>query len=160
MHTACNLTSRILLATAAPAAYASCRIAPAPTDAYGSTYRYVRVCPDGTGRYRISAINADGSTELTVLDATTGRPVPLTGIPAGQNFIPGQGAYDRFDHSSKGWALCTNNTWRVTDALELTFGLRYRDDTKKLFAQYRTTPPGLAAAVLRYWAKTFLVSSL
>jgi hypothetical protein len=34
--------------------YASCRIAPAPTNAYGSEYRYVRVCPDGTGRYRIT----------------------------------------------------------------------------------------------------------
>lgn len=36
-----------------------------------------------TGRYRISAVNADGSTQLTILDTTTGRPVPLTGVPAG-----------------------------------------------------------------------------
>ena len=36
-----------------------------------------------SGRYRISAVNADGSTQLTVLDTTTGRPVPLTGVPAG-----------------------------------------------------------------------------
>jgi hypothetical protein len=34
--------------------YAACRIAPAPTDAYGQTYHYVRVCPDSTGRYRIT----------------------------------------------------------------------------------------------------------
>jgi len=70
----------------------------------------------------------------------------LTGIPVGQNFIPGTGAYDRFDHSNKGWALFTNNTWHVTDALELTFGLRYSDDTKKVFSQYRNTAPGLACA--------------
>ncbi|MGE5501541.1 MAG: hypothetical protein ACM3W4_06415 [Ignavibacteriales bacterium] len=41
-------------ATAPSPQYASCRLAPAPTDAYGQTYRYVRVCPDADGRYRIT----------------------------------------------------------------------------------------------------------
>lgn len=31
-----------------------CRLAPAPVDAYGRDIRYVRVCPDGDGRYRIT----------------------------------------------------------------------------------------------------------
>jgi hypothetical protein len=31
-----------------------CRLAPAPVDAYGRDIRYVRVCPDSTGRYRIT----------------------------------------------------------------------------------------------------------
>jgi hypothetical protein len=31
-----------------------CRLAPAPIDAYGRDYRYVRVCPDQDGRYRIT----------------------------------------------------------------------------------------------------------
>lgn len=31
-----------------------CRLAPAPVDSYGQDYRYVRVCPDGDGRYRIT----------------------------------------------------------------------------------------------------------
>ena len=31
-----------------------CRLAPAPIDSYGNDYRYVRVCPDGNGRYRIT----------------------------------------------------------------------------------------------------------
>jgi outer membrane receptor protein involved in Fe transport len=70
----------------------------------------------------------------------------LTGLPAGTNYIPGQGSYDRFDHSSTGWALFTNNTWHVTEALEVTFGLRYTDDTKKVFSQYRNTAPGNACA--------------
>lgn len=70
----------------------------------------------------------------------------LTGIPAGQNFIPGQGSLDTFDHSTKGFAVFTNNTWHVTDALELTVGLRYTDETKKVFAQYNNTAPGLACA--------------
>jgi hypothetical protein len=30
-----------------------CRLAPAPINSYGSDYRYVRVCPDPDGRYRI-----------------------------------------------------------------------------------------------------------
>lgn len=36
-----------------------------------------------SGRYRVSALNADASTELTLLDTTTGRPVQLAGMPAG-----------------------------------------------------------------------------
>lgn len=31
-----------------------CRLAPAPIDEYGQDYRYVRVCPDRDGRYRIT----------------------------------------------------------------------------------------------------------
>jgi hypothetical protein len=31
-----------------------CRLAPAPVDAYGRDVRYVRVCPDANGRYRIT----------------------------------------------------------------------------------------------------------
>jgi hypothetical protein len=31
-----------------------CRLAPAPVDASGSDYRYVRVCPDASGRYRVT----------------------------------------------------------------------------------------------------------
>ncbi len=36
-----------------------------------------------SGRYRVSALNADASTELTLLDTVAGRPVRLTGVPAG-----------------------------------------------------------------------------
>jgi hypothetical protein len=31
-----------------------CRLAPAPVDSYSQDYRYVRVCPDNEGRYRIT----------------------------------------------------------------------------------------------------------
>lgn len=40
--------------TPTPSMYANCRLAPAPTTAYGSEYRYVRVCPDENRRYRIT----------------------------------------------------------------------------------------------------------
>jgi len=36
-----------------------------------------------TGRYRVAAVNADGSTEVTILDTQTNRPVRLSGVPAG-----------------------------------------------------------------------------
>tara|TARA_R110002167_G_scaffold6962_10_gene32862 strand:+ start:1470 stop:3380 length:1911 start_codon:yes stop_codon:yes gene_type:complete len=42
---------------------------------------YVSYSP--SGRYRVSALNADASTELTILDTTTGRPFRLTGMPDG-----------------------------------------------------------------------------
>lgn len=36
-----------------------------------------------TGRYRVSGLNADAKTELTLLDATSNQPVALTGLPDG-----------------------------------------------------------------------------
>ena len=42
---------------------------------------YVAFSP--SGRYRVSAVNADASTELTLLDTTTNQPVALTGVPDG-----------------------------------------------------------------------------
>lgn len=32
-----------------------CRLAAAPVDAYGRDYRYVRVCPDEDGSYRVTS---------------------------------------------------------------------------------------------------------
>jgi dipeptidyl aminopeptidase/acylaminoacyl peptidase len=36
-----------------------------------------------SGRYRVSGVNQDASTILTILDQTSGRPVAITGAPAG-----------------------------------------------------------------------------
>jgi len=36
-----------------------------------------------SGRYRVSAVNADGSTRLTITDTRTGHPLRLTGVPSG-----------------------------------------------------------------------------
>lgn len=36
-----------------------------------------------SGRYRVSVINADASSELTLLDTRTGEPVAFNGLPAG-----------------------------------------------------------------------------
>ncbi|MFN3668874.1 MAG: TonB-dependent receptor [Brevundimonas sp.] len=79
-----------------------------------------------------------------------GTPIPVPGLGlvpanllcAGQNFIapvvPGQsiaagsGYQDRYGQSSDAFAIFTNNTWRVTDQLELTLGLRYTRETKEM----------------------------
>lgn len=37
----------------------------------------------GSGRYRVSAINQDATTNLTILDQTENKPLTLTGVPAG-----------------------------------------------------------------------------
>ena len=36
-----------------------------------------------SGRYRVSSLNADGSTEVTITDTTTGQPIAVSGIPGG-----------------------------------------------------------------------------
>jgi len=54
---------------------------------------------------------------------------PLPGAPLN---IVGQGVADHYSQSSKSVALFTNNSWRVTDQLELTLGLRYTMDDKRL----------------------------
>ncbi|RZJ93561.1 MAG: S9 family peptidase, partial [Brevundimonas sp.] len=43
--------------------------------------QYVFYSP--SGRYRVSALNADAKTELTLLDTTTNAAVPMTGLPEG-----------------------------------------------------------------------------
>lgn len=50
----------------------------------------------------------------------------------GPGFIVGQGFADVYDQESTSIALFTNNTWRVTDQFDLTFGLRYTQDEKTL----------------------------
>ncbi|WCT72889.1 alpha/beta fold hydrolase [Sphingomonas naphthae] len=40
------------------------------------------------GRYRLSALNADASSMLTIVDTKTGQPLKLTGIPAGDLGAP------------------------------------------------------------------------
>ena len=86
-----------------------------------------------------------------LLSATSPTPNPatvslLTGLPFGTNFPAGAGPRDSFDHNSKGWALFTNNSWKVTEALELTLGLRYSDDEKTVRSHYTNAAPASACA--------------
>lgn len=52
----------------------------------------------------------------------------------GPGFIVGQGYRDVYDQSSTSYAIFTNNSWHVTDAFDITLGLRYTMDDKSLDA--------------------------
>lgn len=53
-------------------------------------------------------------------------------LPGAPVNILGQGVVDHYSQRSESVALFTNNSWRVTDQLELTLGLRYTLDNKRL----------------------------
>lgn len=59
----------------------------------------------------------------------------VSGQPFGTNFA-GLGALDRYKQNAKSTALFTNNTWHATDALDVTVGLRYTIEEKKLDSVY------------------------
>ena len=64
----------------------------------------------------------------------------VSGRPFGTNFT-GQGALDRYEQNAKSAAIFTNNTFRVTDALDVTLGLRYTREKKTLQSDF-TNPNG------------------
>lgn len=61
----------------------------------------------------------------------------LAAFPA--SWRGGQGTQDVYGQDSTSWALFTNNSFKVTDALELTVGVRYTDESKDLDTQYVNT---------------------
>ena len=65
----------------------------------------------------------------------------LTGRAPNTTFTPGQGLYDRYNQRATTIALFTNDTWHVTDAFEITAGLRYSAEEKKL-STFQTTSDG------------------
>jgi iron complex outermembrane receptor protein len=79
--------------------------------------------------------------------ALLGNPAPLLPILAA--FPGGAGQLDTFEQKSESWALFTNNSLRLTDALELTLGLRYTDESKDLRSNYVNANNGAGCAALR-----------
>lgn len=76
---------------------------------------------------RIGCFTAPGQTAAGLGGCLYGL-VPATG----QGFTVGQGFADVYDQGSTSFAIFTNNTWHVTDQLDLTLGLRYTMDDKSL----------------------------
>jgi len=72
-----------------------------------------------------------------------GLPGPgLAGIRAlteGTIHQPGNGSDDRYAQDDTTFALFTDNTWSITEALKLTVGLRYSSSEKELKTTYSTT---------------------
>lgn len=74
----------------------------------------------------------------------TGTPLApaLAAFPA-SSWPGGLGTQDVYEQDSTTWALFTNNSIRFTDAIELTLGLRYTDESKDLDTQYANTHAGI-----------------
>lgn len=67
---------------------------------------------------------------------------PLQGVIASfptSAWAPGLGIQDVYGQDSDTWALFTNNSYKVTDAFEVTLGLRYTEESKDLDTQYLNT---------------------
>jgi outer membrane receptor protein involved in Fe transport len=79
-----------------------------------------------------------------------GNPLAITAFTGNPNaFQGGLGSQDAYDQDAKTWALFTNNSVRFTDALELTLGVRYTDESKDLDSQYFNQHNGVGCQALR-----------
>ena len=66
-------------------------------------------------------------------------------LPTG-SFVDGQGALtDDFRQETDSYALFTHNTWRATDRLDVTVGLRYTDEDKDVTANLVADNPACLA---------------
>ena len=63
------------------------------------------------------------------------------------SFVGGQGLRDQYNQRAKTVALFTNNTWHVTDAFDITAGLRYTSESKELETYQTTSDGGLACGI-------------
>lgn len=84
--------------------------------------------PGGPYAGRIGCLTAPGAMAPTIGSCVVvGAPAP-----AGPTFVAGQGVRDQYSVESETFALFTHNTLHITDALDLTVGLRWTRDEKGL----------------------------
>ena len=82
------------------------------------------ISPGTIGCYTAVGQTAGGlGTCLTTGGAASG---------GGIGFVVGQGYRDAYEQGSTSFAIFTNNSWHVTDAFDITLGLRYTQDDKSL----------------------------
>jgi iron complex outermembrane receptor protein len=73
----------------------------------------------------------------------------FTGSPPGQTFIPGvSGQQDFFHQTSKSYAFFTNETYNITQGLDLTAGLRFTSEKKTADSNYVNPDGGSACGRL------------
>ncbi|MDP3803811.1 TonB-dependent receptor [Brevundimonas sp.] len=82
------------------------------------------ISPNTIGCYTRAAQTAPG------FGACLGTGGAVSG--GGPGFTVGQGFEDTYAQGSTSMAVFTNNTWHVTDAFDITLGLRYTQDQKSL----------------------------
>ncbi|MEO6379084.1 MAG: TonB-dependent receptor, partial [Caulobacteraceae bacterium] len=63
----------------------------------------------------------------------------LIGALPTNTFIPGTGQRDSFKQNDQTWALYTNDTYSLTSAWDVTVGVRYTSDRKRLNSVFTTT---------------------
>jgi iron complex outermembrane receptor protein len=71
----------------------------------------------------------------------------LTGNAPGATFA-GTGYSDTYQQTSRSFALFTNETWNITQGLDLTFGLRGTEEKKTATASYNSIGGGPGCAAL------------
>ncbi|MDB5457807.1 MAG: TonB-dependent receptor [Caulobacter sp.] len=71
----------------------------------------------------------------------------LTGRAPNTTFTAGQGLHDSYNQRAKTVALFTNDTWHVTDAFDITAGLRYTSEDKKLDTFQTTSDGGVGCGI-------------
>jgi outer membrane receptor protein involved in Fe transport len=77
-------------------------------------------------------------------------PNVITNLTGNQNaFQGGLGQQDVFEQDSTTYAVFTNNSLQVTNALTVTVGANYTDQSKELDTQYRNTNGGVGCQALR-----------
>lgn len=94
---------------------------------YSDNWDVMFVYFSDTGRYQMVGVNNDASTELTILDTTTGKPIEMPSYPAGDlrgvNFSADEGVlafYVNSDTSPSNlytWQVGSDRLTQVTDAL-------------------------------------------
>jgi outer membrane receptor protein involved in Fe transport len=73
----------------------------------------------------------------------------LTGKPPGSLFVPGvSGEADWYQEDSKSYAFFTNETYNITEGLDLTAGLRFTEDKKTALSNYVSPDGGAACGAL------------
>jgi len=89
----------------------------------------IPISPSLTG-----CITRPGQTFQTLAGCVTSNPPATSGplAPTGPGFGTGHAVQDLYTQTTQSVALFTNNTWRETDKFDITLGLRYTMDEKKL----------------------------
>ena len=72
----------------------------------------------------------------------------LSAKAPGTTFAPGLDVTDNYQTKSKYWAIFTNDNWKLSDAFEVTMGLRYTSENKQVDAMYKNLDGGAALAAL------------
>ena len=75
----------------------------------------------------VNCVTGPGATPMGIVGCLTGATTPT-----GPGFGVGQGVRDNYSQTTKSLAIFTNNSWRVTDKFDVTLGLRYTLDDKRL----------------------------